>query len=248
MERGEQAVLIAIFTLVFLGVILVVLFVVFQRRKNALILEQEEAEKRFEQEISKTQVEIREATFRNISWELHDNIGQLLTLAKIQLQNNSNLDDVKSTLDKGLQELRILSKRINPDVLNNIKLIEAITQEIERFNRLNFVNASISVLGEVKEMDNKTEIVFFRIIQEFFSNTIKHARAKNLNIVLNYKPNKLIITATDDGQGFSLNKTNYTGIGLMNIKSRAQLMNADVTIFSKPEEGTRLTLIYKYKL
>lgn len=248
MERGEQAVLVAIFTLVFLCVIIIVLFVVFQRRKNMLLLEQKEAEKRFEQEISKTQVEIREATFRNISWELHDNIGQLLTLAKIQLQNNSDIEDVKETLNKGLQELRILSKRINPDVLNNIELIEAITQEIERFNRLNFINASINIIGDVKTIDDKTEIIFFRILQEFFSNTIKHAKAKNLNVALNYKANELIITAIDDGQGFSLNRTQFTGIGLINIKSRAQLVDADVTIFSKPNEGTKLTLIHKYIL
>ena len=74
MQREGQAILIAIFTLVILCVIIVILFVIFQKRKNALILEQKEIEKKFEQEIAKAQIEIREETFRNISWELHDNI------------------------------------------------------------------------------------------------------------------------------------------------------------------------------
>ncbi|MCK8478999.1 histidine kinase [Flavihalobacter algicola] len=247
MGREEQTILVAVFTLVFLCLILVVLFLIFQKRKNTLLLKQKEIEKHFEQEIAKTQIEIREETFRNISWELHDNIGQLLTLAKIQLQNASDIEEVKDTLNKGLTELRSLSKQINPDVLKKMKFTEAIAQEIERFNRLNFINASIQIEGQEKKINEKTEIVFFRILQEFFSNTIKHAKASNLVVKVHYKPEELLITAKDNGQGFdSEKKNNFSGIGLNNIKNRAQLVNANVSIFSKPNIGTKLIITYKY--
>ncbi|WP_299272377.1 ATP-binding protein [uncultured Psychroserpens sp.] len=220
---------------------------IFQKRKNTLVLKQKEIEKHFEQEIAKTQIEIREETFRNISWELHDNIGQLLTLAKIQLQNAADIEDVKATLNKGLTELRSLSRLINPEALKSMKLTEAITQEIERFNRLNFIEASIQVKGEEKRIDEKTEIVFFRIMQEFFSNTIKHAKASHLDVIVDYKHDELVIVAKDNGQGFDAeNKNKIVGIGLENIKNRAELVNAEVSIFSKPDQGTQLTITYKY--
>ncbi|WP_345742951.1 hypothetical protein [Algibacter lectus] len=150
MGREGQTILVAVFTLVFLCLISVVLFVIFQKRKNMLLLKNKEIKKHFEQEIAKMQIEIREETFRNISWELHDNIGQLLTLAKIQLQTSSNIEEVKVTLNKGLRELRSLSRLINPEALKKMRFTEAVTQEIERFNRLNFINASIRIEGEEK--------------------------------------------------------------------------------------------------
>ena len=77
MERQETGVLIASIVLVVIMVLLILLFLIFQRRKNSLLLQQKEAEKKFERAIAETQIEIREETLRNISWELHDNIGQL---------------------------------------------------------------------------------------------------------------------------------------------------------------------------
>ena len=246
MQREGQAILIAIFTLVILCVIIVILFVIFQKRKNALILEQKEIEKKFEQEIAKAQIEIREETFRNISWELHDNIGQLITLAKIQLQNSTNNQEVLVTLDKGLKELRVLSKAINPEALKNISLATAVNQEIERFNRIQYIKAKIVVTGEEKKMSHEVEIVFFRILQEFFSNTIKHAKASELNVTINFGEDRLDIIAEDNGKGFDQDKTRSLGIGLTNITKRAQLINAEATIKSIVDKGTKLHINYFY--
>ena len=248
MAQEGSAILVAVFTLAFLGIAIVLLFLIFQKRKNTLLLEQKEAEKRFEQEISKTQIEIREETFRNISWELHDNIGQLITLAKIQLQNSSDIEEVKITLNKGLQELRALSKLINPEALKNITLVNAIKQEVERLNRLNYIETELDVIGNEQALEHKVEIIFFRIIQEFFSNTIKHAKAKHLRVTLNYTPETLLIIVKDDGQGFDSRKPYTSGIGLSNIKNRAKLIDAEAIIVSKPNQGTELRLKYKYPL
>jgi two-component system, NarL family, sensor kinase len=81
-------------------------------------------EKSFEREIVETQIEIREEILRNISWELHDNIGQLLTLAKIQLQDTSpeSLAEVKQIISRSLQEIRTMSKMINPEYIKKLDL------------------------------------------------------------------------------------------------------------------------------
>lgn len=247
MAQEGQAILIAVFTLVFLVIAIVIMFVIFQKRKNALLLEQKKAEQLFEQEIAKTQIEIREETFRNISWELHDNIGQLVTLAKIQLQTTSNTDDVKSTLDKALKELRTLSKVINPEILKNSTLVEAVKLEVERLNRLNYIETKLKVRGDEKLLKHNIEIVFFRIVQEFISNTIKHAKANHLNIELDFGKDDLLITIADDGKGFDISNSKSSGIGLSNIKSRAKLINAKVDIKSSLNRGTQLKLKYKYQ-
>lgn len=245
MQREEQAILIAVFILFLLSSILVILFVVFQKRKNMLLLEKKETAKRFKQEIAKTQIEIREEIFRNISWELHDNIGQLLTLAKLQLQTDTDKEDVLEVLNKGLIELRALSKSINPDVLNSITLISAIKQELERLNKLQYLKATLTVKGEEYTINNDVQTILFRIIQEFLSNTIKHAKATELSISLKFDENTLYLLAKDNGKGLPNNYLEFDGMGLKNIVKRAQLINAEVQIDSEENKGTQLSIIYR---
>lgn len=238
-----QAIFISVLILVVLSVILIVLFSVFQKRKNKLLIKQNETKKHFEREIAKTQIEIREETFRNISWELHDNIGQILTLAKIQLQNSTDKKGVILTLDKALKELRALSRSINPEALANSTLASVITTEIERLNRLDYIKAKLIEEGDYYQLDKDVEIVFFRMIQEFLSNTIKHAKATELLIKIIYSTNRLQIIAKDNGRGFEKNNTNY-GMGIKNILKRAELINAIATITSEKNEGTELKIVY----
>lgn len=249
MERkGTEALILAIIGIASLCVIVVFLFIIFQKKKNVLLLKQAEDKKQFEKEISESQVEIREQILRNISWELHDNIGQLLTLAKIQLQgvaeNPDNIKEVNDNLTNILSEVRSLSKVINPDFITNINLGDAIQLEIDRFNRLNYIKSTLDIEGEHFDIDPKSEIVIFRILQEFFSNTVKHSRATELNVHLNYLDNTISILAEDNGKGFDMTKIHQNGIGLNNMKKRGVLINADISIESKVNEGTKLKIIY----
>lgn len=246
-EKSSEVVIIittAIVLLMTFGII--ILFSIFQRRKNDLLIHQEQEREKFEKEIAETQIEIREETLSNISWELHDNIGQLLTLAKIQLQNTTseNIQEVSETIAKGLKEVRALSKLINPEAIKNIDLHEAIQLEIDRFNRLNFIKSSLQISGNQKKIDEKAGIIIFRILQEFFSNTIKHSKASELCILLDYLENSLQITVFDNGIGFS-SAEKKEGIGLINIKNRAKLIGAEIEFDSEESKGTSLKIHYK---
>lgn len=250
MDQKEIAGLVSVVIVLVLVAIIITLFTVFVRRKNKLLEEQEQAKKAFEKELSEIQIEIREETLRNISWELHDNIGQLMTLAKIQVQMAKNrpdsLEEVADTIGKGITELRTLSKLINPDALKSLNLLEALNLEIERFNRLEFIKSTFTVEGEYEDIGNKKEIIIFRILQEFFSNTIKHSKASHLNVVVKYTSEKLIITAEDDGIGFS-SDTDFSGIGMKNMKNRAKVINANFEIYSEENKGTSLKLQYDFE-
>jgi two-component system, NarL family, sensor kinase len=247
-QRGTEGLFVAIIVLFSLCLILILFFTIFQKKKNVLLLKQAEDKKQFEKEISESQVEIREQILRNISWELHDNIGQLLTLAKIQLQSISehpnNANELKDNLTTILSEVRSLSKVINPDFISNIKLEDAIELEIKRFNRLNYITSRFTVEGEHFDIDSKSEIIIFRVLQEFFSNTIKHSKASALNVSLRYLENSIQIFAEDNGVGFDMDTICQTGIGLSTMKKRGALINADINIDSAINKGTRLSINY----
>lgn len=245
-ENGEFVLIVSTGLVLIIVVALIILFTTFQRKKNNLVEERKRTIEHFEKTIAETQIEIREETLRSISWELHDNIGQLLTLAKIQLQSatQENINEVSETITKGLTEVRALSKLINPEAIKNIHLKEAIQLEIDRFNRLNFIKSNLETNGKEKDIDEKSSIIIFRILQEFFSNTIKHSRASELIVKLNYTDAHLQIIAKDNGIGFSSEEKNE-GIGLINIKNRAKLIGAKVQFTSEKNKGTTLEIKYK---
>lgn len=250
-EKGQEAFIIAIVILVVLGFFLIQLFLIFLKRKNNILKSKAEAEHYYKQELIKTQVEIREETLRNISWELHDNIGQLMTLAKIQAQNaKSNPDKIEKVVEiigDGLKELRALSKLINPEYIKNLSLFEALKMEIERFNRLKFIEASIETLNDSHvDLNSKDGVIIFRIFQEFFSNTIKHSRAEKLHVTLDFKAPELLIIAKDNGIGF-MDDNSKKGLGIKNMQNRANLIGADLKITSTKDQGTSLKLKYNIK-
>lgn len=253
-EKAVQSFLI-FFSIIafFLALTVVLLFAIFQKRKNKLLREQQDAENRFREEIIETQIEIREETLRNISWELHDNIGQMLTLAKIQLQNADDIsepvNEASETIGKCLTELRSLSKLINPDTFKNLSLVEALKLEIERFNRMKYLEATLNFNKETFELDVKVEVVIFRMLQEFFTNTVKHSKATKLNVNVDYTDDLLSIEAKDNGIGFDSSRIKHaTGIGLSNIRNRAKLIKAEAQIISKKGEGTQFYLTYKKRM
>jgi len=86
----------------------------------------------------------------------------------------------------------------------------------------------------------------FRMLQEFFSNTIKHSKASDLEISLCYKKEQLEIIAKDNGIGFNISEFSLKGIGLKNIKSRAKLINASIDLNSILNKGTTLKINYYF--
>lgn len=233
-----------------------VLFVLFfLKRKNILVLKQLEEKQKFEKELAKTQIEIKENTLKNIGWELHDNVGQLLSVANIHLNMLQNdvpdskkerFIETKQVIAKAIQEIRSLSKTLNNDVILEKGLAASIQIELERFNRLNFLKAVFKAKGPTKELDSSDEIIIFRMVQEFFSNVIKHAKAENLEVLLHYKTNELHLRLRDNGVGFCT-KTTPSNSGMATMKSRASLIGAQFNLTSQMGEGTSLELIYPYE-
>ncbi|WP_299381979.1 histidine kinase [uncultured Lacinutrix sp.] len=241
--------------LVIVTALVILFFIVFQKRKNKLLIDKIKQQQAFEEELSNAQTEIQEQTLKNIGWELHDNVGQLLAAASMQMNilKTQVSDDVKenfteaaSTVKESLKEVRMLSRSLNNEVVLNIGFEQSIENELNRLKKLRFATAELHVKGEIVPFKNtKHEIIIFRILQEFFSNTVKYSQAKNLLVKLNYLEDKLVIVASDDGKGFDMD-TVEKGSGLLNMKSRAELINTEYNLSSKVGEGVVLEIKYPY--
>jgi len=258
MLRKEEILLIIYFILVilFLAGFTILFFVTYQRRKNKLLQEKFQAEQNFKSELTNARLEIQEATLKNVSWELHDNIGQLLAVASIQLnvlnkkvseENQNGLKEVKDLVANSLKEIRALSRSLNNEVIDYVGLEASVKNEIDRFNRLEVVEAKLDIVGERYSIPQEDSIILFRILQEFFSNVIKYASASKLEVKFTYSSEHLEIYAFDDGRGFKV-EHQETGSGLLNMRSRAELINTNFSLNSSIGEGTWLSLQYPTKI
>jgi len=252
MELKEVQLLILVTTIIILILVITLIFFFsyFQKKKTAYLIKQRETKQRFDEEITKSKLEIQEQALQNISWEIHDNVGQLLSVAKMQLNSmqiglpkkqQQQIIEISSIVGKSLQELRGLAKSLNPETIKNKGLIESVTYEIDRFNRLNFIKGTLKISGNTFYLSNEKEIILFRILQEFFNNTLKYSKAKKLVVTLKFNQHNLEIVAEDNGIGFDINNTsNHKGIGLTNMKSRAKLIAAKIKLNSSKNKGTKL--------
>ncbi len=257
MLRKEDIFLIIYFIIVifFLAAFTIIFFVVYQKRKNKLLMERFEAEQKFRNELFNARVEIQEETLKNVSWELHDNIGQLLSIASMQMKllekkipegNHEQFSEVQNLVKNSLEEVRAISRSLNNEVIDDRGLEASVQNEIDRFNRLDVLKAKFRIKGEKAELRQEDKIILFRILQEFFSNVIKHAGASRLEVAFNYQPGFLEITAADNGKGYEVENAK-TGSGLLNMQSRANILNADFSLESSVNKGTSLSLRYPTK-
>ena len=254
LNQGGILRVVLVFSLVLFVMLamVIILFMLFQRKKLKQTIENHKREEAFRKQQDLARIEIHENALKNIAWKLHDNIGQLLSVSRMQLNIiqfqveeafKAKITDTSELIQVALQEVRSLSKTLNPEVVESIGLIDAIKTELERFERLRFLKTTFEVHGEEVFIEGKHQLIIFRIIQEFFSNTIKHAKAEIIKVVLDYSPSELIIHLADDGRGFDNEKV-IKNSGLINMNSRAEMINATVNIETAPEKGVSLQLKY----
>jgi two-component system NarL family sensor kinase len=260
MVNNDIKALILITTLIFLiapGFILAYIFI-YNRRKKRHIEEKELMKLTFDAELIKTQMEIREQTMQTIGADLHDNIGQLLSLTSLTL-SSVGLDDkdkarekINAALDltlKSIKEMRLLGKLLHGEQLIGLGLAEAIRHEINWIEKSGRYEVKYDITGEQPVHNNPDkDLILFRITQEILNNIIKHAEAKEINIKLGYSDTGTRLQIIDNGTGFNLHELPdaQKGMGLNNIQKRAEIVGGEVFIQSQPGEGTCIDIFIPY--
>jgi len=252
--------LIILTTLIFfIAAIFVLLYtLLYNRRKKRHIEEKEMMKLTFETELFKTQYEVQEQTMQTIGADLHDNIGQLLsltslTLNSIELNNKAKAQQkIDAAIDltvRSIKEMRLLGKLLQGDQLVVLGLSEAIRHEIswmERSGRYKLVYHQGEEIPAANNPDK--DLILFRILQEILNNIIKHAAASEINISLEYQEGILQLKIADNGVGFNADELTAAqrGMGLQNIRKRAGIIGGEVVIKSTLGEGTRVSIFIPY--
>lgn len=250
MDRSANAILIVVAgTLLFvlLSGFIILFILLHQRRRQQHTLELQEMKNKFDQELLKSQLEIQEQTLRTISQEIHDNIGQVLSLAKLQLyglRGNCTPADIQPTTEligQAISDLRDLSKSLNPDRIADIGLMESIHHELQLLQKTKMMEAFFEVKGSMQRLPPEKEIIVFRIFQELMNNAIRHSQANAMHVELAYTSEHIILNVKDNGKGFDV--TRPGGIGLTSMKNRSAMIDGIFNINSKENEGSVAQLV-----
>ncbi|MBI2730151.1 MAG: hypothetical protein HYX40_05270 [Sphingobacteriales bacterium] len=242
--------------LVLAALFITILVVYMNNRKKKHLDEKQQMRNNFQQELLQSQLEIQEQTLSHLSQEIHDNVGQVLSLAKVQINimNESEqmsrpmLDEVKDNISKALFDLRDIAKSLSSERIKAIDIAEAISQEATRINKAGIIQVTVSTSGQERKINNQKKLILFRIIQECLQNILKHADAALVKIEFCFAE-QLTTTITDNGKGFDITKAtdHHSGLGLTNIKTRAALAGGSSSIESKEGSGTTITINIPYE-
>jgi signal transduction histidine kinase len=228
-----------------------VLFIIqYRKRKMEHELEKNTITENHVKELLSTQLEMQTQTMQHIGREIHDNVGQKLTLASLYTQQlayenkapqiTDKIENISQIINESLAELRQLSKSLTDDTINNNNIIELLQQECDKVNHLKKCRATFaSTLKEI-QLPYQTKSILLRIVQEFLQNSIKHANGKNIVVILESVEKKLQLKLSDDGKGFDIASAGEKGIGLNNMKKRTTLLGGIFKLESKPGMGTQL--------
>lgn len=256
MESEEIQRIILIFSLIFIILILSIsiIFSTFNNRKNKLLTQSIKDKSNFKNEISKAKLETKDNTLNEMSKELHDNIGQILSVAKMQVSilksrintiEANDLTDLENLIGKSIDEIRLLTRLLRIENFNEINLHEAIDIELERINRLKHIHCTFENSSIFNEFLQEHEVIIFRIFQEAISNILKHSQTLKIEVKTSSNENDFILEIRDYGIGIA-SESNILGSGLTNMKNRARLLNSDL-IFKNEDIGTAIILKYPIK-
>ena len=187
---------------------------------------------------------------QRIASDLHDGLGQLLSIVKINTETLferfllKNLDANKLSektmvlIDESCKEVRTIAHQMMPNALLKSGLVMAL-HDLKNSIDSDKLHISIHISAGEERLSSDVETVLYRVIQESINNVIKHANATVLNISLMRDEKEITVTIEDNGKGFSLNdKENISGIGLKNMASRIKFLNGTVDISSEIGRGT----------
>lgn len=193
-------------------------------------------------------MERQEEERRYFAKELHDEIGQGLTLLKLQQQlPEPDKDLITTVLSELIDKVRNLSLNLRPAILDDMGLSSALEWLSDRQRRFSQLAVTSEIETQIPRLSDKVEISVFRIAQEAFTNIHKYSHADHVFISCQIEGEYLQLILEDNGVGFDvdakLNRANKgQSLGLLSIKERTFLVNGLVNIDSTPEQGTRIEL------
>ena len=249
--------------LFFLGIVMSILvtgFISYQNRIKANRLElamkqQKLVEVKQEQQIiaMRSMLEGQEKERARIARDLHDGLGNLLSTLKVNVGSlhisfNDNLMEktyVKASemIDEACTEVRKIAHAMMPQALRRLGLKKALEDLCQKMDNTHSFNVHFDIYGMEQALDDSTNVMLYRIVQESFNNIVKYAEAKEVLLQLTFSENWLNLIVEDDGKGFEMDKiASNEGMGLKSISFRSQYIGGECEIDSRLGEGTLVSI------
>ena len=202
---------------------------------------------------SRALIDAQETERQRIARELHDEIGQVLTAVRINLQTAKtardtaeaarHIEDSIRVTDEALRQVRDLSLDLRPPHLDDFGLTTALRWFIDRFSQRTGIVTEFEATDDEQRLTRETETACFRIAQEALTNVARHAKAKRVSVRLNRNRDQLFLTVKDDGVGFdvkALKDSTPVALGLRGMKERASAVRGRIDIDSADGKGTQV--------
>lgn len=251
MGKGEVEITIILFNLFFIlfiaGIVVFIRQYKLKKKEHLAMLTFQKEE--HQKELLENQIEIQNQTMQHIGREIHDNVGQKLTLASLYTQQlafenkaphiNENIENISQIINQSLSELRELSKSLTDDSIQENSFFNLVSNECIKVRKTK--KCKISFDCEIKnlDLDYQQKSILLRICQEFIQNSLKYSQCKHIRIHIFKQNNLLTLELNDDGIGFDVNSKSK-GIGIENIKKRTGLLNGTYDLSSIENVGTTL--------
>jgi signal transduction histidine kinase len=205
--------------------------------------------------LSQHMVKAQELERRNISRELHDEVGQMLTGLRMELANldvpairqnttdYQRLEEAKRLTERTLQCVRDLSMLLRPSMLDDLGLSPALRWQAREFSRRSGIAVNLTINGEVDVVPDEVRTCVYRVVQEALTNIARHAHARRINLRVTREGEHIGVTIEDDGCGFDVAKApRSSGIGLLGLKERVSELAGTTRIVSQPGKGTHISV------
>ncbi len=223
------------------------IYFVMQYRRRQLLHEQQQQEQKllFQQELMEIQAEIKNESLNYIGRELHDNIGQMASFLKMQVelllrrsdhQNNEVLSELREHSQSLIDQIRALSRGLNSQNLERFGLIDMMRFEVDRSNRLGLASVRFEAPEEMPVLSSQAAIFLYRVFQELLNNSLKHSGASEIFIHIEQDNEGIKLHCQDSGKGFDPQSL-HQGSGIINLFERCKQIGAELTIASKVEGG-----------
>lgn len=248
---------ITLFFLLVAGLLVLYIYV-YNNKKKQHIQDRMKMQKQFENILLQSQLEVQEQTRQYIAEELHDNVGALSSLIKINLnlvtQTTSDekrtalIEDSKTLVKTLIGDLKQLVIGLNTSIIKNHGLVNAVRNDVQRIEKLQLFHITFSVTGEERSLSDDRQLILYRICQELLNNTVKHAQPAEVHLTMAFEKDELNIRLADDGIGFDTVAAlkNINASGLTNLHNRARLIGGSLTLSSRPGKGTECVINIPY--
>lgn len=204
-------------------------------------------------------LDVQEKERKAMSSLLHDQLGQYLTLTRLELQavepaNEESRDHLNASVAhvlEMLEQVRGMARALRPPTLDDLAIESALEELVEDFRHsAPHIFRFVHVSERPCNLSQEQQVALYRIVQEALQNAVRHAKADRITVRFSSEEDAVRVSVTDNGMGMQvpLNQSSRGGIGLIGIRERLEKFNGGIIIASEPGKGTKLEVMIPYEL